>query len=85
MGYTLDWAHALEKMSPMEEKLRFVSLAGSGHFSITELCLDFEISRKTGHKWLKRHAATRMKGLEERSRALKSVTCRTSADVVSAP
>ena len=33
----------------MTEKERFVTLAHSGRFTITELCSDFGISRKTGH------------------------------------
>jgi hypothetical protein len=32
----------------MEEKIRFVHLAKSGRFTMTELCHDFAISRKTG-------------------------------------
>ena len=32
-------------------KQRVVSLAGSGHFTMTELCRDFGVSRKTGHKY----------------------------------
>ena len=71
----------LKNLSPMEQKQRFVSLAGSGHFTMTELCRDFEISRQTGHKWAARHAAGGMKGLEEHSRAPKSVTCRTTDEV----
>ena len=43
IGYTLSWA-------------QFVSLAGSGHFTMTELCRDFGVSRKTGHKWVASHA-----------------------------
>jgi hypothetical protein len=42
----------------MEKRQQFVSLAGSGHFMVTELCGQFEISRKTGHMWLARHAGT---------------------------
>ena len=70
-----------KNVSPMEQKQRFVSLAGSGHFTMTELCRDFGVSRKTGHKWVARHAEGGMKALEERSRAPKSVTCRTSDEV----
>ena len=65
----------------MEQKQRFVSLAGSGHFTVTELCREFGVSRKTGHKWLGRHAQGGMKALEERSRAPLSVTCRTPVEV----
>ena len=37
---------------PMDQKQRFVSLAQSGHFTISELCEKSGISRKTGHKGL---------------------------------
>ena len=66
-----------KNVSPMEEKQRFVNLAHSGRFTVTELCAEFGISRKTGHKWLARHAEAGMKGLEERSRAPHGVTGRT--------
>ena len=65
----------------MEQKQRFVSLAGSGHFTMTELCRDFGVSRKTGHKWVARHAVGGMNGLAEHSRAPKTVTCRTSDEI----
>ena len=38
----------------MTEKERFVMLAQTGRFTITDLCADFGISRKTGHKYLQR-------------------------------
>jgi transposase-like protein len=41
----------------MNQKLQFVSLAATGRFSVTQLCADFSLSRKTGHKWLSRYAA----------------------------
>jgi transposase InsO family protein len=65
----------------MEQKQQFVSLAGSGHFTMTELCRDFGVSRKTGHKWVARHAVGGMNGLVEHSRAPKTVTCRTSDEI----
>ena len=39
----------------MTEKERFIALVHSGRFTTTELCADFGISRKTGHKYLKRY------------------------------
>ena len=66
-----------ENVSPMEQKQRFVSLLTSDQFTLSELCATFGISRKTGHKWKARYAACGMAGLEEHSRAPKSVTCRT--------
>jgi transposase-like protein len=53
----------------MEQKQRFVSLAESGYFTVTELCREFGISRKTGHKWLSRYRLDGRSGLEEKSRA----------------
>jgi len=41
----------------MEEKQRSVSLAGSGHFTMTELGEPFGISRKTGYRWVARQPA----------------------------
>lgn len=70
-----------KNVSSMEQKQQFVSLAGSGRFTVTELCGQFGISRKTGHKWLARHAVGGMKALEDHSRAPKCVTCRTPVEV----
>ncbi len=38
----------------MDETERFVVLAKTGRFTVSELCRDFGISRKTGHKYLHR-------------------------------
>lgn len=54
-------------VTPMEEIARFVLLARSGRFTITDLCEQFGISRKTGYKHLERFAAEGMKGLQPRS------------------
>ncbi|MBI2497000.1 MAG: helix-turn-helix domain-containing protein [Opitutae bacterium] len=45
----------------MEEIIRFVSLAQTGHFTVTELCEQFGISRKTAYKHLERYAAAGLK------------------------
>ena len=66
---------------PMEQKQRFINFAQSGRFTVSELCEEFGITRKTGHKWLLRYAVGGMKGLEERSRAPKKVSNRTSEEV----
>jgi len=52
----------------MTEKERFVTLAQTGRFTVTELCTDFGISRKTGHKYLKRYRADGRDGLPDQSR-----------------
>ena len=61
----------------MEEKHRFITLAQSGRFTISELCESFGISRKTGHKWLNRYAEGGFEALLEQSRAPKSIPLRT--------
>ncbi len=43
-------------VTPMEEIIRFVSLAQTDRFTITDLCEQFGISRKTAHKHLQRYA-----------------------------
>ena len=52
----------------MDQKQQFVNLANSGKSHVSELCHDFGISRKTGHKYLKRYAEHGACGLSERSR-----------------
>ena len=65
----------------MEQRLRFVTLAQSGHFTVTELCEQFGISRKTGYKWIGRYAASGSQALEDRSRAPKCPAGRTEAEI----
>jgi len=38
-----------QNLTPMEEINRFVVLAKSGRFNVTDLCEQFGISRKTGY------------------------------------
>ena len=65
----------------MEQKQRFIYLARSDGYTVKELCEEFEISRKTGHKWLSRYAAEGLAGLADRSRAPKRVESRTAVKV----
>lgn len=53
---------------PMEEKTRFVLQAESGMYTMSELCAWYEISRKTGYKWLRRYRESGLEGLREMSR-----------------
>jgi transposase InsO family protein len=54
--------------SPMEQRLEFVREYESGLFTMTELATQYGISRKTGYKWLDRHDADGVVGLQDRSR-----------------
>jgi transposase InsO family protein len=66
---------------PMEQKQRFVSLAESGHFTLSALCAQFSVSRKTGHKWLSRYRKFGMAGLEEHSSAPRTNPGKTSSEI----
>lgn len=52
----------------MDQRLQFVSDHQRGVAAMTELCARYEISRKTGYKWIARYAAAGPGGLVERSR-----------------
>ena len=52
----------------MDQRLQFVSDYQRGMAPMTELCARYEISRKTGYKWIGRYADDGPPGLLERSR-----------------
>ena len=53
----------------MDERMRFVGDHLSELWTMTELCDRYEISRKTGYKWLERYRLEGSAGLTERRRA----------------
>ncbi len=53
----------------LEQRMKFVLACRAGEASVSELCRQFAVSRKTGHKWLGRYAAEGIGGLNDRSRA----------------
>lgn len=65
----------------MEEINRFVALAHSGRFSVTDLCEQFGISRKTGYKQLARYALGGVKALQPRSHRPHTFPQRTDAAI----
>jgi len=66
---------------PMSERLKFVLAVEENLFNMTELCLRFGISRKTGYKWLRRYRRFGAGALEERSRARRTMAHRTPSTV----
>ena len=56
-----------KEVTPMEEIVRFVMMVRSGRFTLTELCEQFNVSRKTAYKYLERYAEEGLRGLEPRS------------------
>src|SRR6266851_9014528 len=54
---------------PMELRMRLVNALVAEEDSMTALCAEYGVSRKTGYKWLMRFRAQGPAGLAERSRA----------------
>ena len=54
---------------PVNERLQFVAAAQRGLQSMTELCAQYGISRKTGYKLLRRFEDSGPEGLRDRSRS----------------
>jgi len=53
----------------MDERLRFVVDCLSGDETMSALCADYGISRKSGYKWLGRYREFGPEGLHDRPRA----------------
>jgi putative transposase len=53
----------------MDERVRFIADHLTGLWTMTGLCDRYEISRKTGYKWLDRYRLEGAAGLRERSHA----------------
>jgi transposase InsO family protein len=58
-----------KETGPMEERTKFILLYQHDGWSMSDLCEMFEISRKTGYKWLNRYERIGVTGLQELSRA----------------
>ena len=69
------------QVTPMEEIIRFVMLARSDRFTLTDLCEQFGVSRKTGYKHLARYADAGLKGLQARSHRAHRCPHRTDTEV----
>lgn len=57
-----------QELSPMDLRMRFVTEWQSGSWTMTELCADYHISRKTGYKWIERYEVSGPRGLHDQSR-----------------
>lgn len=54
---------------PMKERMKFIIACENNKLSFGDLCKDFQISRKTGYKWVNRYLSDGVHGLEDQSRA----------------
>lgn len=66
---------------PVDQKLEFVVRLLRGE-RMSDLCVEYGISRKTGHAVFNRYKAQGAAGLEEQSRAPKHIPHRTSPELV---
>ena len=57
-----------QELSPVNLRMQFVAEWRSGGWTMTELCADYQISRKTGYKWVGRFEASGPRGLHDQSR-----------------
>jgi len=65
----------------MSQKLEFVERAAKGE-KMSALCLEYGVSRQTGHKWVKRFKEQGYEGLEEKSRRPKSTPLASAEELV---
>jgi putative transposase len=70
--------------SPMDERVRFIAEFQTNLFTMTELCEQFGISRKTGYKLVRAYEREGPSGLAERSRRPHTSPTATGSDVVRA-
>ena len=68
--------------NPMLERRHFIHDFSSEHWTMTELCLRYGISRNTGYKWLNRYRQSGASGLHEHSRAPRSCPHQTPQELV---
>lgn len=57
-----------QELSPVNLRMHFVIDWQTGCWTMTELCADYQISRKTGYKWIDRYDLSGPRGLHDQSR-----------------
>ena len=75
---------AWQESCAMSERVKFVMAYEAGHGSMTDLCAVFQVSRKTGYKWLERYRLGGFESLVSRSHAPQVHGRATAATVVEA-
>ncbi len=73
-----------QQVTRMSEKKEFVQLALAADANISRLCRRFQVSRKTGYKWLNRYRLENEAGLSDRSRRPHSTPGATTAQMEAA-
>jgi putative transposase len=70
--------------SPMDQRTQFIADYLRELLSVTELCVLYGVSRKTGYKWIDRYLRCGPAGLEEHSRTPRNSPNQTPEDIVAA-
>jgi transposase InsO family protein len=73
-----------KETTPMHQRTLFIADHLRGTRSVTELCAEYGISRKTAYKWIDRYIRRGPAGLEDRSRRPRVVPNATAEPVVHA-
>src|SRR5437588_9474480 len=73
-----------QERCPMDLRMRFVTEWQSGCWTMTELCADYQISRKTGYKWVERYEISGPRGLHDQSRRPHHSPLATEAELMDA-
>jgi len=68
--------------TPMHQRTLFIADHLRGTRSVTELCAEYGISRKTAYKWIDRYIRRGPSGLEDRSRCPRDTPTATPAPIV---
>ena len=72
---------AWNEVEMQEQRIRFAVLAERGEQTMAALCRQFDISRQTGYKWLRRYREQGVAGVVEGSRRPRSSPGRTPDDL----
>lgn len=67
--------------SIMSQRIEFCLLAIKPESNISDLCRRFEITRRTGYKWIKRYTTSGILGLKDQSRRPQKFPNQTSTEV----
>lgn len=65
----------------MSERKGFIKQAMEQEINFSQLCQEYEISRKTGYKWLKRYQEEGLLGLENRSKRPHHIPNKSSTEI----
>lgn len=70
-----------KEQSIMSQRIEFCILASKSESNMSDLCRRFNITRRTGYKWLERYLNKGLPGLEERSRRPQNFPNQTPSEI----